>query len=438
MVARSSQQAAGLWSLVGDLTELARWDVGPATVVVPTEDVLLLAVELPMAGLARRRAALPFAVEDRIADPLDAVHIVLGEGLTATTCLVGVVRHDVMAGWVARLAAAGLDHARIVPDALVLPSPATGTWHVTGSGDRIVARTDAGTGFAAPAACFAALWAAGGSLPCVVFGGSLPVELPLATGVGDASPAAAAGSSATVAPGSSPARVVSAPGTEAIGQTGVPAAGALPDHSLTGALPHDDDVPSPADAAGPLLFDAAGVPGEAGALPPAFGRSAPPLDLRAGPYAAPLGALPRTARRAAAVVGFGLLSYTALLAVDAQAAAAVAAQRRTATTALVRATLPGTSLVDLDRVLPGGHGRLLPLLVQTAAALAPVGGLGWSRLGWSAADDRLTLGVEAGDLGGLQRAQAALAAAGLDPASGAVTAGDNRADGDFVIRAHDA
>jgi general secretion pathway protein L len=148
--------------------------------------------------------------------------------------------------------------------------------------------------------------------------------------------------------------------------------------------------------------------------------------------------MPRAVRRAAAVVAFGLVAHTAVLAADVHAAGRAAAQHRAATAALLRATLPGTPSADLDRLLPaGGHGRLLPLLARAAAALAPVGGLGWSRLGWSAADDRLTLGVEAGDIGGLQRAQAALAAAGLDPASGAVTAGDNRAEGEFVVRARD-
>lgn len=355
---------AGLWSLVGgELREIARWDVGPASVLVPTEDVLLLAVELPLAGTARRRAALPFMVEDRIAAPLDAVHIALGGALAKTTYLVGVVRHDIMAGWAARLGDAGLDHASIVPDALLLPVPAPGHWHVAGAADRLVVRTDTGIGLAVPAGRFAAVRAAGGSLPCIVFGPP-PVDLPMAT-------AAAAG-------------------------------------------------------------------------PDVMALASPPLDLRAGPYAPPPRALPRTVRRAAAVVGLGLLAHTALLAADARAAATAAAHRRTRTEALMRATLPGAILpgaahtVDLDRLLPAGHGRLLPLLARAAAALQPVGGLGWSKLGWSATDDRLTLGVEAGDIGGLQRAQAALAAAGLDPASGAVTAGENRAEGEFVVRGRDA
>ena len=350
--------ARGVWRLAGDaVTPIERWDAGPAVVVVPTEDVLLLAVDLPLASASQRRAALPFAVEDRIAEPLNAVHVVLGATLAPGTYLAAVVRHDTMTGWVATLAAAGLGEARIVPDALVLPVPPAGSWNVSGDGDRIVARTDAGLGLAAPAGRFASLWAAGGSLPCTMFGPPLTLDLPMAT-----------------------------------------------------------------------LADAA---------PDLARLASPPLDLRVGPYAAPARALPRVLQRAAAVVGLGLLAHTAILAADAHALTTLAAARRTTTEALLRQALPGTPLsADLDRLLPGGdHGRLLPLLARTAAALAPVGGLAWNKLAWSAADNSLTLGVEAGDIGGLQRAQSALVAAGLNPASGAVTAGQGRADGDLVIRA---
>jgi general secretion pathway protein L len=359
-IAPTAALACGVWRLGDDtLIMVEAWDVGPTVVLVPTEAVLLLVVDLPLASASQRRAALPFAIEDRIADPLDAVHVVLGQAIGPQTYLAAVVRHDLMAGWVATLAAAGLSHARIVPDALALPVPPVGSWHIMGDGDRIVARTDSGTGFAVPAARFAALWMAGGSLPCAVFGADIGLDLPMAT-----------------------------------------LADAMPDRARLGA---------------------------------------PPIDLRAGPYAAPARALPRVLRRAAAVVSLGLLAHTLILATDAHVLGNQAAARRTATEVLLRATLPGTPLsADLDRLLPGGGGgggQLLPLLARVAVALDPVGDLAWTKLGWSAADNSLTLGVEAGDIGGLQRAQAALAAAGLAPVSGAVTAGQGRAVGDLIVRA---
>ena len=348
----------GVWTLAGGAPVVVETSaVGPAVALVPTEDVLLLAVDLPLANASQRRAALPFAVEDRIAEPLDAVHIVLGPALQGQTYLAAVVRHDTMAGWVDALAAADLGHARIVPDALALPVPPAGSWNVAHDAGRIVVRTDIGTGFAAAAARFAAVWAAGGSLPCIVLGSPLPLDLPLAT-----------------------------------------MADSAPDFArLSGAV----------------------------------------LDLRTGPYALPTRVVSPVLRRAASIVGLGLLAHTVLLAADAHALSRQAEARRVTTEALVRQVLPGTPLsADLDRLLPGAgsHGALLPLLARAAAALAPVGGLTWHRLAWSAPDRSLTLGVEADDIGGLQRAQSALAAGGLVPTSGAVTAGQGRADGDLTVR----
>ncbi len=356
--AAAAAPAAGVWRLDGaGLAALERWDIGPAIVLVPSEMVLLLAVDLPLSGTRARRAALPFAIEDRIAAPLETVHVALGEALGPTTFVAAVVDRELMTGWVDRLAAEGLPHARIVPDALALPQPAAGSWNVTGDADRIVARTDTGAGFAASAAAFPLLWAAGGSLPCTVFGSAIGVDLPMTT------------------------------------------------------------------AAGPV--DLARL-------------TRPALDLRSGAFAISGHGLPPVLRRAAAVVGAGLLAHTLILAADARALDRQAAQRRVATEALLGATLPGTPLTaDLDRLLPrgGGNGRLLPLLARAAAALGPVGGLAWTRLAWSTVDANLTMSVEAGDIGGLQRAQAALSTAGLAPVSGAVTAGQGRADGDLTVRA---
>jgi general secretion pathway protein L len=348
----------GLWMLAGGVAiALERWDVGPATVLVPTEDVLLLAVDLPLGRSAQRLAALPFAIEDRIADPLDAVHVALGGETAPGTYLAGVVRHDVMADWVGILAAAGLGHAAIVPDALLLPIPGPGSWSVEAAAGRMIVRTES-AGFALPVERFPAVWAAGGSPPCIVYGEPLAFDLPMSS-MGD-----------------------------------------------------------PDSASRRLL--------------------APALDLRQGRYAAAARPVPAALRRLGIVLAAGLLAHTAIAAADTLKLRGIAAERRTTAEALVRQMLPGTPLTaDLDRMLPSGagdRGRFLPLLNRAAAALAPVGGLTFNKLSYADADGALTLGVEAADIGGLQRAQAALVAAGLNPVSGAATATAGRADGDIVVR----
>ena len=184
-----------------------------------------------------------------------------------------------------------------------------------------------------------------------------------------------------------------------------------------------------------LPADARALATVADAGPDLAALAPPPLDLRTGPYAAAR-PVPRALRRVAAAVGLGLLAHTALLAADARAAQVAAAHRRTTTEALLRATLPGTPLsADVDRLLPGGdRDRLLPLLARIAGALAASRDVTWTRLAWTAADGSLTLGIEGADLATLQRVPAALAAAGLHPASGTVTAAEGHADGDIVVR----
>jgi general secretion pathway protein L len=172
------RSAAGVWSIAsGDIVEVERFESGAAIVLVPTELVLLLTAALPLPGLRRRVEALPFAIEDRIAEPLGAVHIALGAELSPQRHLAGVVSHEVMRGWLAEIDAAGLSHARIVPDALAVPMPATGLWSVDLAGDRALVRSDDGTGLALPAAHLAAAWVAAGRPRCISYGNRLPIEM---------------------------------------------------------------------------------------------------------------------------------------------------------------------------------------------------------------------------------------------------------------------
>jgi general secretion pathway protein L len=184
--AAERRNAAGIWSLdAGKIREIERFDVGPAIILVPTEQVLLLSTHLPLPGLRRRAEALPFAVEDRIAQPLSAVHLALGAELAPQRHLAGVVSHDAMRGWLDAIDTAGLDHARIVPDALALPLPAAGFWSVDLAGGRALIRRDDGTGLALPVDHLVAAWNAGGRPRCIVFGDALPIDMASA---GEAAP----------------------------------------------------------------------------------------------------------------------------------------------------------------------------------------------------------------------------------------------------------
>lgn len=168
---------AGVWTLSGERLIIAEAD-GPATVLAPSESVLLLTADLPLASRAKRLAALPFAIEDRIADPLDAVHIALGAEVAPRRYLVAVVRHSLMLQWVELADAAALGHAAIVPDALALPVPEAGGWSAEAVDDRVLVRTGDGAGFAMPVALIGQAWRAAGE-PRVWNCGAGPIgELP--------------------------------------------------------------------------------------------------------------------------------------------------------------------------------------------------------------------------------------------------------------------
>lgn len=155
--------------------------------LVPSEDVLTLAVPLPLPSPAKRFAALPFAIEDRIAGKVDTVHLALGGQLDGGSWLAAVVDPERMAAWAAAAEAAGLANIAIMPDALALPVPVPGRWNVRRDPrGRILVRTPEGTGFAAEQRLFLPLWTAAGKPECDEIGeddGLLPIVIDLRQGL---------------------------------------------------------------------------------------------------------------------------------------------------------------------------------------------------------------------------------------------------------------
>ena len=180
-------ERSGLWSL----TEAGPVCIEPAAsgravVLVPSEHVLILTADLPLATARARLAALPFALEDRVAEPLDEVHIALGVETAPKRYLAAAVRHALMIGWVARLDAEGLGRAALVPDAFALPPPDETSWSVGLHDGRALVRTPQGTGFAVPLSLLPSAWAAAGRPFLVSYGQPLPSELPSTRGLENA------------------------------------------------------------------------------------------------------------------------------------------------------------------------------------------------------------------------------------------------------------
>lgn len=145
-------------------------------VLVPAEQVLLIAVDLPLSSHRQRIEAVPYAVEGMLAEPLSQVHIVLGPQAGEKRYLAGIVGHGLMSEWSSLLTKAGLSHARVLPDVLALPRPEAGGWTVFASGQRALVRKADASGFAIGLAALATAWHLSGCPPIVSHGDPLPPQ----------------------------------------------------------------------------------------------------------------------------------------------------------------------------------------------------------------------------------------------------------------------
>ena len=84
-------------------------------VLVPAIEALTFAVDIPAKG-SRLLAALPYALEDQVADDIDDLHFAPGKRLASGKLPVAVVAKRSLEGWLERLREAGLAPASIIPE----------------------------------------------------------------------------------------------------------------------------------------------------------------------------------------------------------------------------------------------------------------------------------------------------------------------------------
>ena len=108
-------------------------------VLVRGEDVLLRQVDIP--GMKRRllAQALPYAMEEQLADDVETLHFALG-AVSGDQVNVAVVSHDKMDQWLALLQEAGIEVDQLVPDVLALPLNEN-SWHLLQLNNRLLLRT---------------------------------------------------------------------------------------------------------------------------------------------------------------------------------------------------------------------------------------------------------------------------------------------------------
>ncbi|AQS40511.1 type II secretion system protein L (GspL) [Shewanella psychrophila] len=116
----------------------------PVDILVPSSAITLTQVELPEKGQRQAIQALPFMLEENLAENVDDLHFVTGprEGEFLS---VAVVAHDQMRTWLTWLSDAGLKAKRIVPDCLALPLEQC-QWAAIKFNQEYLLRTGAGVG----------------------------------------------------------------------------------------------------------------------------------------------------------------------------------------------------------------------------------------------------------------------------------------------------
>lgn len=91
-------------------------------VIVPGADVLALEVEVPLLAGARLLQAVPFAIEEQVAEDVDTLHFAVGQRSALGRAPVRVVSKALFAEWLDRLNGAGLTPQAMFDDASLVPA----------------------------------------------------------------------------------------------------------------------------------------------------------------------------------------------------------------------------------------------------------------------------------------------------------------------------
>ncbi|MFC1772556.1 type II secretion system protein GspL [Pseudomonadota bacterium] len=115
-------------------------------VLVPGAEVSLYEARVPGRNRQRVLRAIPFALEEQLADDVEMLHFALGDSLGTDRYPVAVVERQRMDAWLAQLREAGISAHQWVPDTLALPR--TDGWSLLPEADAVLVRSGDYSGFA--------------------------------------------------------------------------------------------------------------------------------------------------------------------------------------------------------------------------------------------------------------------------------------------------
>lgn len=131
----------------GPAAQLAALAAGRRLVLAaPGAAVTLTQTRAPGRNRTTWLKALPYALEDHLAEDVDELHFAVGR-TRGDQVPVAILRRDTLDGWLRRAAAAGLAPVAVVPDTLLLPLE-DGAWSLLAGPGEVLVRTGPHSGFA--------------------------------------------------------------------------------------------------------------------------------------------------------------------------------------------------------------------------------------------------------------------------------------------------
>jgi len=96
-------------------------------VLAPADQVLVTRVDLPVRGAARMRQALPFALEEQVAEDLEVMHFAAGRREADGSLAAAAVRRERLQHWVGALEEQGIEISSVMAEQSVVPASPTST-----------------------------------------------------------------------------------------------------------------------------------------------------------------------------------------------------------------------------------------------------------------------------------------------------------------------
>lgn len=133
----------------GPLAEALDEATGRRLVVfVPATDVRLSAATVPARQPSKVLQAVPYVLEDQVAEDVESLHFAIGPRQADDSHPVAIVARERMSAWLAPFAERGLRPELLVPENLALPfDPENGRWGAVADAAQAVVRTGNWSGF---------------------------------------------------------------------------------------------------------------------------------------------------------------------------------------------------------------------------------------------------------------------------------------------------